>query len=148
MLYQEHNPEVKNIIVPSCDMNDKKIDVILTNVLKKDKLQKLKEQAEQGNELAQMILGDIYFYGINTDDSYWQNLDRTIELARYSERKNVLNFAFTCSCNQEPNYDEALKWYKMAVQSGNADAKNKIREIKDKAQVNKTNSLMQIFRYD
>ena len=148
MLYQEHNQEAKNTIVQSCDMNDKKIDVILTNALKKDKLQKLKEQAEQGNELAQMILGDIYLYGINTDDTYWKNLDRTMELAKYSKKKNISNYAFTCSCNQEPNYDEALKWYKMAAKSGNADAENKIREINDKAQVNRTNSLIQIFRYD
>ena len=129
-------------------MNDKKIDVILTNVLKKNKLQKLKEQADQGDAFAQYILGEIYFYGIDTNDEYWKTLDKTIALAKYSKKKNISNYAFTCSCNQEPNYDEALKWYKMPEQSGNADAENKIREIKDKAQVTKTNSLMQIFRYD
>ena len=129
-------------------MNNQKVTDILVNTLKKDRIAEFKKQAEQGNELAQMLLGDIYLYGINTDDSYWQHLDRTISLARYSKKKNISNYAFTCSCNQEPNYDEALKWYKMAAQSGNADAENKIRGIKDKAQINKTNSLMQIFRYD
>lgn len=129
-------------------VNNQKVTDILVNALKKDRISEFKKQAEQGNELAQMLLGDIYFYGIDTDDSYWQNLDRTIALAKYSKKKNISNYAFTCSCNQEPNYDEALKWYKMATQGGNADAENKIREIKDKAQVTKTNSLMQIFRYD
>ena len=129
-------------------MNNQKVIDMLVNALKKDRLDEMKEKAGQGDAFAQYILGEIYFYGIDTNDEYWKTLDKTIALAKYSKKKNISNYAFTCSCNQEPNYDEALKWYKMAAQSGNADAKNKIREIHDKAQVNKTNSLMQIFRYD
>ena len=129
-------------------MNNQKVTYVLVNALKKDRLDEMKEKAEQGDVFAQYILGEIYFYGIDTNDEYWKTLDKTIALAKYSKKKNISNYAFTCSCNQESNYDEALKWYKMAAKSGNADAENKIREINDKAQVNRTNSLMQIFRYE
>ena len=129
-------------------MNNQKLTDVLVNALKKDRLDEMKEKAEQGDALAQYILGEIYFYGIDTNDEYWKTLDKTIALAKYSKKKNISNYAFTCSCTKEPDYDEALKWYKMATQSGNVDAENKIRGIKDKAQINKTNSLMQIFRYD
>ena len=129
-------------------MNNQKVTDMLVEALKKDRLTEFKKQAEQGSELAQILLGDIFFYGIDTNDEYWKNIDKTIALAKYSKKKNITNYAFICFPIKEPNYDEASKWYKMAARSGNADAENKIRRIKDKAQVNKTNSLMQIFRYD
>lgn len=114
-------------------MNEQQISEILSNILKeiptRNQLDELKKYAENGSELAQILLGNIYFYGITADNDYRNSLKTTVALAKYSP-KNVANFAFRCSCNLIPNFDEVLKWYKAAA-NGNAEAKEKIRIILD-----------------
>lgn len=126
----------------------KNMENIIVNILKKDKLEQLKMKAINGDEISQITLGEIYFYGINTDDAYWRNLERTVAMLKYSKKKNITNFAFTCTCNQKPDCTEALKWYEMAALSGNIDAQSKIKAIQNGTQINTTGSLMQIFKCD
>lgn len=68
-------------------MNNQKVTDMLVEALKKDRLTEFKKQAEQGSELAQILLGDIFFYGIDTNDEYWKNIDKTIALAKYSKKR-------------------------------------------------------------
>ena len=128
--------------------NNTNIKQIISEILKKDKLRNLKEQAISGDELAQVLLGEIYFYGITTDDTYWRNLNETIALTKYSKERNNTNYGFTCYCNQEPDYEEALKWYKIAAKNGNINAESRIKEIENNFYISKKKHLFQIFGID
>lgn len=123
-------------------MNDNKrnIDELIKYILRKDPLDRLTEKAESGDLISQMLLGNIYFYGIMTAASYWQNLDRAI--AWHNARQWALKhkpvskckppLLFICCCHNEPDFDKALKWYKMAAQNGNSEAKAKIKQIENR----------------
>lgn len=117
--------------------NQKLIDDIFEKILKKDRLEKFKQRAQNGDGFAQFILGEIYFYGINADDEYWRDIDKAVALMQYSKKDNF-SYGFTCFCNKQPDYKEALKWYKMAAANGNAEAKNKIEKIETGVQASCT----------
>ena len=127
-------------------MSNKKIADVLKSILEKDRFAELKEQAKKGDALSQYVLGDIFFYGIDTNVEYWKNLERTIASAKYSAKKNVANFAFTCSCHQKPDYGEALKWYEKAASAGNARAKKQIEKILNGVQETHQDTIIQLFK--
>lgn len=118
---------------------------VLKSILGKDRLAEFKERGMQGDALAQYILGEIFFYGIDTNNEFWQSLDRLIALMCYS--KNNHNFAIVCSCSKEPDYAEALTWYERAALSGISEAESRIEEFQNHVQVKKTNSVMLILNY-
>ena len=127
-------------------MNNQNITDMLINALKKDRLDECKRCATDGDSFLQFVLAEIYFYGINTDEEYWKNIDWAITLIKYSKKSNISSYAFVCYCNHEPDYNEALKWYKMAAQNGNKDAIEKIEEIKSGIQRPPVKTLTQFLR--
>jgi len=130
-------------------MSDRKlIEDILSARMKKDELDEYTQRALKGDGFAQYILGDIYFYGIDTDYEYWKNVERTFALTQHSGRKEDTNFGFTCFCNRKPDYEEALKWFEMALRSGHTEAENKIGQILENKAAAKNKFLIQLFRYD
>lgn len=114
----------------------------------KKNFKRIEQKAEAGDVFSQLVLGDIYFYGITADDKYWNDLDKTIALAKYSKKKSGRKFGLLCPCNTEPNYTAALRWYKMAAQNGSEDAKRKIEKIQSGLQLPHKNMVIQTIEID
>ena len=127
-------------------MNNKIISDILDKLLNKDYLEDYKKKALKGDSAAQYILGEIYYYGIDTNDEYWKDVEKTLALTRYSKRRNKYTFGFTCYCNKKPDYEEALKWYEMAAVSGNVEAKKQVEKILNGVQEMRRDTIIQLFK--
>lgn len=125
---------------------EKLIADILDKLSTKDYLEEYKKKALKGDTAAQYILGEIYYYGIDTNDEYWKDVERTLALTRYSERRNKCTFGFTCHCNKEPDCNEALKWYETAAASGNIEAKKQVEKILNGVQETHRNTIIQLFK--
>ena len=69
-------------------------------------------------------------------------------MARYSKKRQECAFAHICFCNNEPDYEEALKWYRMAALNKNKEAESKIKEIEEGIKRPRKPSLIQCFDAD
>ena len=120
-----------------------KVKNIIRRFLERDRLKILRQLAYEGDEIAQIALGNIFFYGINTDSGYVKDVERIIALRDYSEKRKTQyrypeskvripqNQAILCELSETPNYDEAINWYSMAAFSGNKEALEKVKLIKE-----------------
>ncbi len=120
-----------------------KVKNTIRRFLERDRLKNLKHLAYEGSEIAQIALGNIFFYGINTHGGYVSDIERIIALRDYSEKRKTQyrfpkskvripdNYAVLCECSNPPDYDEALNWYSMAAFSGNKEALEKVKLIKE-----------------
>ena len=134
---------------------------IIKNFLSRDMLLPIKNLAENGCIIAQLALGEIYFYGIIADDEYVSDLMHVITVMNYSKSSNSKkrhsvffrtdNWGVFCTCSKEPEYKEALRWYTMSAAAGNQYACQKAeitRKILSggKATENKRTSGRSLFR--
>lgn len=124
------------------DSQEKEFEDYIAKLLNRDYLSEYKRKAENGDVLAQRILGDIYFYGITADEKYFENIDCAVLYA-----KRMGNYALLSECNEEPNYIEALKWYEMAAKNGDAHAKKQIGKFRSNEPVNRAKQALQFFNY-
>jgi TPR repeat protein len=76
-----------------------------------DHLNTLRQRAEQGNAEAQLFLGEAYFFGDNVPENYRAAVRRFLP----SYEKAPFRLA-------EQDYKEAVKWFRLAAEKGNADA--------------------------
>ena len=146
-------------------MNEKEKQELFARILKRDRLDKVKRLAENGNAVYCKVLGEIYFYGIETNDNYLSNLEHAMILMGDSEiykveeyvKENIRpkfgKYGIICKCTKEPQYEEALKWYKMAFDFGEKEVEEKITQIqeilsKGKVSVSEEhqNQIMQVFK--
>ena len=109
-------------------MGDVSFEDMLKKLLQRDKITSYKEKAEAGDEFAQMLLGDIYFYGIHADGQYFTEVERLKFLAEY---KNLKTYGLCVLCDRVPDFAEALRWYRMAALKGNEKAVKKIKAIEE-----------------
>ena len=146
-------------------MNEKEKQELFARILKRDRLAKVRRLAENGNAVYCRVLGEIYFYGIETNDNYLSNLEHAMILMGDSEiykveeyvRKNIRpkfgKYGIICKCTEKPKYEEALKWYKMAFEFGEKEAEEKISQIqeillhgKESESEEHQNQIMQVFK--
>ncbi|MBR3932290.1 MAG: sel1 repeat family protein [Clostridia bacterium] len=129
----------------SLDMFYKTLKRILGESSKTERIKNLEKKAENGDVTLQVVLGDIYFYGIDTNHNYIKDLDKTIALAKYSAKNKGRVIGLCCYCNQNPDYALALKWYEMAAKKGSKKAQDKIKEIQTGAKKKHKNFIIQTF---
>lgn len=118
-------------------------DDILKTILNKDYLVEYKRKAENGDVLAQRILGDIFFYGITADKAYFRNLNDAVWYA-----KTKGNYELISECHEKPNYEEALKWYKRAAKNGDTYAGKHIEKIWNGVSKNSSSLATQFFAHE
>lgn len=83
-----------------------------------------REPAEQGDVLAQTLLGDLYFYGYGvTEDP-----KKAVKWYRKAAAKgnviaqNNIGFAYSEGRGLPEDYEKAVKWYRKAAEQGDATA--------------------------
>lgn len=123
-------------------MNDVEKKELFAKILKKDRLGRIKSLAEKGNSVCCRVLGEIYFYGIDTNDEYLTELDHAMVLIGCSGIPRIDNYikdyvdskfgnyAIICKCTKEPQYEEALKWYTLALEFGEKGVEGNIERIR------------------
>jgi uncharacterized protein len=80
--------------------------------------------AEQGNALAQTILGDIYRYGKGVPQDYQQAVSWYRKAAKQglAEAQFNLGNMYRYGKGVPPDYKEAVSWYRKAGEQGHAEA--------------------------
>ena len=137
--------------------NNKKISLI-QSICKRDRLKELKSYAQEGNTLAQLMLGEIYFYAITPEHSYLNELLNLVALDKANEKSQGkkkpsagrYSIALVCRCEENYSPDIALSWYEKACSAGNNHACRMITEIQntDDSFTQKPRSMIQFFKID
>ena len=115
-----------------------KLSKALAKALKVDRIKDLENFAEQGSIIAQLMLGEIYFFAITADGHYQEDLFEiaAMEVAikkSLGKKTSLDNFYYRVTfgyCEGSPDIDKALKWYQKAAFQGNDLAAQRIEQIR------------------
>lgn len=97
---------------------------LIKRILKMNTFERLEESAKDGDIVAQLLMGEIYFGGIKADEYFFDTIARVWIIGARMKGAVILE------CDKEPDYDEAKRWYSMAEKQGSSYAAEKLEAIK------------------
>jgi len=89
------------------------------------------KNAEQGNSIAQLLLGNCYGYGFGVQKDYAEAVAWFRKAAEqgHATAQNELGERYHNGEGVEKNEGTAVAWYRKAAKQGNENAKQKLKEL-------------------